>query len=373
MNISASVLKNGEKAILNLRSLYSRYGYSQYKMSKFEEYDLYVRNKDFLVSDNIITFTDTNGRLMALKPDVTLSIIKSSDKLLADGGLYKVYYDEKVYRVSDGVGAFKEITQTGLECIGDVDDYTICEVLMLAAKSLGSISENFILDVSNLDVISSVTETLALSADAVSEIIKCIGEKNAHGVRAICEREGVSSDAIIKLITSYGAPAKVIPEVRSVLPEEKQYLADRLENITKALESAGFKGKINIDFSVTGSAKYYNGFVFKGFIDGVSAGILSGGQYDRLMTRMNRTSRAIGFAVYLDLLERLEKSEVDFDVDTVVLYDDGADLKVLSDAVAMLTANGKSVSALKKIPEKLKYRQLLRLNERGVEILENNA
>ena len=141
MNISASVLKNGEKAILELRSLYSRYGYSQYKMSKFEEYDLYVRNKDFLVSDNIITFTDTNGKLMALKPDVTLSIIKSSDKLLSEGGLYKVYYDENVYRVSEGVGAFKEITQTGLECIGDVDDYTICEVLMLAAKSLGSISD----------------------------------------------------------------------------------------------------------------------------------------------------------------------------------------------------------------------------------------
>ena len=73
------LLKNDEKAVFALRSLYEKYGYSQFKMSKFEEYDLYVRNKDFLVSDNIITFTDTNGKLMALKPDVTLSIIKNSD------------------------------------------------------------------------------------------------------------------------------------------------------------------------------------------------------------------------------------------------------------------------------------------------------
>ena len=78
MKIENKLLKSDEKVVLELRSLYEKYGYAQYKMSKFEEYDLYVRNKDFLVSDNIITFTDTNGKLMALKPDVTLSIIKSS-------------------------------------------------------------------------------------------------------------------------------------------------------------------------------------------------------------------------------------------------------------------------------------------------------
>ena len=66
-----------EKVTFALRDLFSSYGYSRYKMSRFEEYDLYVRNKDFLISDSVITFTDTNGKLMALKPDVTLSIIKN--------------------------------------------------------------------------------------------------------------------------------------------------------------------------------------------------------------------------------------------------------------------------------------------------------
>ena len=61
-----------EKVIFSLRGLYRSYGYTQYKMSKFEEYDLYANNKDFLISDRVITFTDTNGKLMALKPDVTL-------------------------------------------------------------------------------------------------------------------------------------------------------------------------------------------------------------------------------------------------------------------------------------------------------------
>jgi ATP phosphoribosyltransferase regulatory subunit len=73
------VLERDESAVFALRSLYSSYGYSQYKMGKFEEYDLYAHNKSFLVSERILSFTDTDGRLMALKPDVTLSIVKNVD------------------------------------------------------------------------------------------------------------------------------------------------------------------------------------------------------------------------------------------------------------------------------------------------------
>ena len=96
--IDEKLLKNDELAVYKLRSLYSSFGYAQYKMSKFEEYDLYVRNKDFLISDRVITFNDTNGKLLALKPDVTLSIINHLNN--GQQGVRKVYYNENVYRVS---------------------------------------------------------------------------------------------------------------------------------------------------------------------------------------------------------------------------------------------------------------------------------
>ena len=130
------ILRSEEKAIFKLRNLYESYGYRPFKMSRFEEYDLYTRNKDFLVSDSIITFTDTNGVLMALKPDVTLSIIKDSTDIT--GSVKKVYYNENVYRVSKGTQSFKEIVQTGLECLGDVDEYIICEK---SAKQLQEASD----------------------------------------------------------------------------------------------------------------------------------------------------------------------------------------------------------------------------------------
>ena len=79
-----TLLKREERAVFALRALYRRYGYLPFKMSKFEEYELYARNKDFLLSDRVITFTDLNGRLMALKPDVTLSILKNAEERQAE-------------------------------------------------------------------------------------------------------------------------------------------------------------------------------------------------------------------------------------------------------------------------------------------------
>ena len=83
-------LQKDEQAVLTLRGLYQRYGYAPYKMSRWEEYDLYVRNKDFLVSDQVITFSDRSGRLLALKPDVTLSIIKNAPN--SGEQVQKLYY-----------------------------------------------------------------------------------------------------------------------------------------------------------------------------------------------------------------------------------------------------------------------------------------
>ena len=368
--MNTSVLKNDEKAIFELRGLYEKFGYSQYKMSKFEEYDLYVRNKDFLVSDNIITFTDTNGKLMALKPDVTLSIIKNSSD---SEGVKKLYYNENVYRVSKGSYSFKEIMQVGLECIGSVDDYCVYETLMLAAESLNTISEDFVLDISHLGIVSAVIESLGVPADAEGMLLSCIGEKNSHGILQICQELGVDSEPLKKLVALYGTPDKVIPGLKNLGCEGAKPAIRQLECVLSALDSCGFDDKIHIDFSIINDMNYYNGFVFKGFINGISAGILSGGQYDKLMRKMGKKCGAIGFAVYLDMLERLSGNEITYDVDTVILYDEGCDLKSLNDAVRMLTANGKSVMAQKAVPDKIKYKQLLKLAERGVEIIENNA
>jgi len=302
MIIDDAVLNNDEKAIFSLRMLYKKYGYSQYRMSKFEEYDLYVRNKDFLISDNIITFTDTDGKLMALKPDVTLSIIKNTTD--EQTNLKKLYYDENVYRVSKGTNSFREIMQAGLECIGNVDDSAIYEVLMLACESLGTISCEYVLEISHLGIVSAIIEEMDVDAKTEKALLKCISEKNTHEIVKICEEQKVSPDKLIKIVSVYGEPVKVIPVLKDIESEKIRGEVSQLISICSALSDNGYGKNINIDFSVINDMNYYNGFVFKGFVNGIASGILSGGQYDKLMSKMGRSSGAVGFALYLDLLDR---------------------------------------------------------------------
>lgn len=367
MNISDSVLKSEERAILTLRSLYRRFGYSSYKMNKFEEYDLYVRNKSFLVSDDIITFTDRSGKLLAMKPDVTLSIVKNTTD--TEGGVRRLCYDESVYRVPKGDHAFREITQVGLECIGDIESLHTAEVLFLAAKSLSLISERFVFSVSHLGILSSVLESAGVTSDARGEFLRALGEKNLDGITELAERYGLSNestDALRLLVTAHGTPSEVLPRLSALTLSEcgASALAE-LSAMMQTLESRFPANTVFIDFSVTSDMTYYGGIVFKGFINGIASSVLSGGSYDPLMHRMGKKSRAIGFALYLDLLERLPFGDGDTEGETLLLCDSGVSASLLLDTMQSLTEKGCSVRFVTQIPTNTECARVLRLSKDG--------
>lgn len=369
MNVAKDneLLKNEEKAIFALRALWREYGYLPFKMSKFEEYDLYLRNRDFLVSDSVITFNDTNGALLALKPDVTLSIIKNSTD--AEGCKQKVYYNENVYRVSGSTRRFKEIMQTGLECIGDIDNYDIFEVLYLSAKSLDTISHDFALDVSHMAIFKALLDEATSDEVTKRELIGLISQKNKHEARARLMESGASESAtesLLALIDLYGAPSVVLPKLEAlcVSPEAKEAF-DSLRTILTLLSETEYKDKVKVDFSVINDMNYYNGIVFKGFINTIPEGVLAGGQYDALMERMGRHSGAIGFAIYLDLIEGFGVEKGGYDVDVLLLYSDKTPMGKVCDRVRTLTEASISVSAQKSIPQKLRYKMLENLDGEG--------
>ncbi len=352
------LLKNEERAILALRAFYRAHGYLPYKMSKFEEYDLYVRNKEFLVSDRIITFNDTSGKLMALKPDVTLSIIKNGED--AVGVKQKVYYNENVYRVSESTHQFKEIMQAGLECVGDIDLYDIYETVALAAGSLALISDRFVLDVAHMGILEAFLEEMGADESLGRSITACIAAKNRHELVEICRARGVAEEQIEDLsrfVGIYGEMEQVLPRLLPLCrtPRAKEAY-DQLASLAELLKSTPYANRIRFDFSIVNDHNYYNGIVFRGFLEGICQRVLSGGQYDTLLRRMGRKGGAIGFALYLDLLEELETEGDGYDVDVLVLYDDETPRAELAATVDALVAEGKSVSAQKAIPEKLRYR-----------------
>ena len=374
MIIETDNLKYDEQAVFLLRSLYSKYGYKQYKMRKFEEYDLYVRNKDFLISDSVITFTDTNGKLMALKPDVTLSIVKNTKD--SDGSVQKVYYDENVYRVSKGTHSYKEIKQAGLECIGDVDTYCVCEVLSLAVKSLMTISESCIVDVSDLAILFALYDYIGLSYEARKIMTSLISDKNTHEMKRLCEDMSVSAEstALLEELISYnGTPDEILPRLKAIaelIGAQAEF--SEFESVVSSLDKE-LQSKLRIDFSVVSDINYYNGIVFKGFIDKIPDSVLSGGRYDSLMQSMSRKSKAIGFAVYIDMLERFNIKERKFDYAAVLLYSENDSISTVKDAAQRLINEYGCVFTAKKLPEKATYGKLFELQNGEVILIENNA
>lgn len=365
--INENILKNEERAVYTLRALYSRYGYAPFKMSKFEEYDLYVRNKDFLISDGIITFTDATGKLLALKPDVTLSIVKNFTA--EKGRVDKLYYNENVYRTASGTRNFKEIMQTGLECVGDIGLYDMCEVVTLAVKSLTLMAEDSILDVSHAALVSSLLDGIEASPETKREILDAVIRKSDDAVDALCEGGAISekSAALIHALTADYTDFNTAKEALSpfALSKESREALEELSAILAALEAQGLSRYININFSLIGSKSYYSGIVFKGYVKGIPDSVLSGGRYDGLMKRMGKHAGAIGFAVYLDHFERYGHTVREYDVDILLCKDENAPLASVIAAVEALSAGGETVLVQNAPSDSIRCRKLMRISKEG--------
>jgi ATP phosphoribosyltransferase regulatory subunit len=226
------------------------------------------------------------------------------------------------------------------------------------------------LDVSHLDLLSQLADSLGIREK--DSLFKFIGQKNLHELTALCRDCGIAESDIELLrwvATASGAPEKMLPQLRQKLTGQvSEATLTRFETLLSALE-----GNVIVDFSVVDNIHYYNGFVFRGFVSGLPDPVLSGGQYDKLMKKMNRAAGAIGFAVYTDLLQRLAQQDEAYDVDVLLLYRQDTPLSAIRQAVLDFAASGRSVSVQKVIPETLRYKTLAKFNGSEVQTIENDA
>ena len=266
--------------------------------------------------------------------------------------------------------------QTGLECIGDLSNYEISEVVLLAAQSLSEISKDFILDVSHMGLISSVLENCSLSKSDKDTVAKCLQNKNAHELASLCETSRLDAQKIRKLkalVSCSGAPEKVKNALFETLTEENEISAlKELFSVCRLLEEWGYNGKINIDLSVGNDLKYYSGVVFKGYIEGIPTSILSGGQYDKLLKKMGRKSKAIGFAVYTDLLSRLENAYACPMIENVILRGENTNIYVLTNCIKTLPEDEKLL-VTSSLPEGKRWKMLYKAENGMVNLIEENS
>lgn len=374
MEIELNSMRKEDEVSLVLGNLFESYGYKKYLMSRFEEYSLYMENKDFLISDKIITFTDAGGKLMALKPDVTLSIVKNAK---AEKGVRKLYYIENVYRPARNSPEFRESEQIGLEAIGDIDGYTVYEVTRLALNALAAVDKDFILDISHVGFVSALIEGLGLDYEANEEIYGYVTGKNIHGLKAASARLGISEEAFsaLETLTSVsGTLSEGIEKARKAVMNEGMRIAlDELETLDRALRSTEFYDNVRLDFSFVNDTGYYNGIIFTGFTPAVPRPVLSGGRYDKLMKKFAKDAGAIGFAVYVDEIVSYYSRKAEFDQDVFVEYAAGAAIAAVAAAADKLRAEGKSVSVGSAPLADGKYRKIMRFDGQKLTEVKDNA
>ena len=342
-----------EQLMGRLRSLYESLGYTRFSMRRFEEYALYLENKSFLKSESVLTFTNPDGKLMALKPDVTLSIVKHARKQRA--GLEKVYYKESVYRLAPTAREFVEIDQMGVEALGAIDRYAVSEVLRLAIESLQAVGGEYVLDISHMGFASGLMEAAGLLPEQKERLFTLIRQKNAHELAIAIADEKVApfyAERIEKLAGLSGAfPETLARAEKLAVSEEMQQALTELRALFDLLTAVGLSDCLQLDFSMLNDLSYYNGIVFQGYVQGAPRVVLSGGRYDHLMRRFGKEGDAIGFAVYLDELARAMAERRAWDADVLALYAPGDDLAKVNAAVFALASQGLRVFAASDKPK----------------------
>ena len=305
MKFSLESLQPKERASFALRALYEAAGCRKYHMGRFEEYGLYQENRSFLSSEQVITFTDLDGRLLALKPDVTLSIAKTAQP--APGETLRYYYHENVYRPSAESHTFKEISQMGLEVLGKVGEAEVQQAVCLAAQSLGQLGAEWVLEVSHMGYLFGLFDALEVPAAARAALLEKLREKNAHELRAAAKAAGLddaAADTLCSVLSLSGGYSETLAKAEALCKNDAMNAAvAELKALAGPL--AWMEGTIRLDMTLAGEMEYYNGLVFQGYLKALPRPLLKGGRYDLLMQKFTPGAGAIGFAIYLDELDRL--------------------------------------------------------------------
>ena len=320
-------IKNMSKknlVLLNIRKMYDSYGYKKISLPSFEEYDLYNENKDF-IDRNVLTVMSPNGKLLALRPDITLSVAKkvSKDQSLKYS---KIYYQENTYNLTKYVG-YEENEQLGIELIGKESTFLDFEIINLAIKSLDIINKKSMIVLSHAGFISSIFENFDLEYEIKEEIFDCINRKNSHDIQKTLENNKYISENVKKLIYKIPELSGNLENVEKKLlkydiNDNTKKILSELKQLNSLLMKFYKKSKIIFDFSIVKNLNYYNGIILQGYIENFPNVILTGGRYDKLFEKFGVDTGAVGFAILTDGLKGYYKDTDKKDFEVLIAYDD---------------------------------------------------
>ena len=308
-DILADEAARREEAAFDVQQLLSRSGYVPVETPTLEIMD--VMNAGGRVPGTPFKLFDSRGDLLALRPDVTLQIARMcATRLAGQPGPFRFRYQERVFREAEGrpQAEAREMTQVGVELIGEAGPAADAEVIALLAESLERVGVgNFRISVATVGVLRALLagsgadeawKAGVLSAYHASNFVK-LDELTGDGAR----EAGVAPvfAQAIRALASVRGGREAVGRVREVVaPLGCQDGLDDLERTLALLDEKGLGSRIFVDFSVMSSFDYYTGIVFVAYAPALGAPLGSGGRYDNTIGAYGESRPAAGFAFYLD-------------------------------------------------------------------------
>jgi ATP phosphoribosyltransferase regulatory subunit len=298
-------------------SVFEGWSYEEIVTPSVDYYSLFEAGMGKTEAERAFKFSEGDGKLLALRPDVTSAIARAAATLFAkrERPLRLCYAATVFQQVRLPAVARRESTQIGCELLGRNSKAADMEVLAIAAEVLGRLGLNqVVITLSEVEIFNGIVENLGFDATARDELRRLVD------IRAVAELESFlssyasagESSAFADLIQLSGK-AEIFPKARQVITNTRSRAAlDRLESLWQVIESLGMAEHFEIDLGDVARLDYYTGLTFKIYVAGIGARVGSGGRYDHLTAQFGKGEPAVGFVLELDALAELLAERPEF-------------------------------------------------------------
>ena len=290
-------------------------GFAEVITPALEFYDVFSPENHGIPQENMYKLVDMKGRLMAVKPDLTMPIARLACTRLKDHPLpLRLFYNQNAYRINPAnSGHSDEVDQIGIEVIGAHNRRTDFETLVLAIQSMESCGiKNYRIEIGHIGIFNALTSRLKLSFRQKEQLRELIMSKNYPGLNDEMDRmkDMQTAEALKRLPSLFGGE-EVLDELKTLVEDEAiDEVVVYLRSILKDLHELGVDQHVSLDLGIVGRNEYYTGIVFQGYIEGVGDTVLTGGRYDTLLSDYGMDLPAIGFGIDVDALARVVRKDM---------------------------------------------------------------
>lgn len=311
--------------------IFHLYGYEDIETPTFEYFDIFNKERGSVTSQEMFKFFDRDNNTLVLRPDMTPAIARCVGKYFFEETVpVRLCYRERTFTNNSSYqGRQKEITQTGVELIGDDASTADAEVIAMVIEALkASGLKEFQVELGQVEFFRGLTEEAGMDQETRETLRELIENKNYFGVEELISRQRISDSLgtmFLRLPELFGTLDQ-LGQVKAMVTNERSRKAiERLEKIQAILESYGLADYVSYDLGMLSKYQYYTGIIFKAYTYGTGEYIVNGGRYDKLLVQFGKDVPAVGFAIIIDqLMLALARQKVEIAAEptaAMVLYD----------------------------------------------------